>query len=147
VMRLSPAAESDVNQPRQRHGDYAVLEKDSTGRGYSLRELLGPGLEYSFLFFNLNGSSQPFLRPPRFPPGRFPWPSTARPSFDWSTWALRRRSRGLFQRAIRPGSTPNFPRPVRSLRGARELLAADGFTWPPDGTLTDPRGRRWSSPS
>ena len=138
VMRFQ-SGESDVIS-RASARNYSVLEKDQQRRGYSLQNL-GPGLEYNFLFFNLNGLSQPFLH---------------RRSFRQAvSLAIDREAivRLVYLGFATPLSGPvppgnkawidaQLPRPVRSLSRARELLAADGFTWPPNGALTDPRGRR-----
>ena len=138
VMRFQ-SGESDVIS-RVSARNYAVLEKDQHRRGYSLQNL-GPGLEYSFLFFNLNGSSQPFLR-------RRAFRQAVSLAIDREA-IVRLVYLGFAAPLAGPLPAGNkawidakLPRPVRSLSRARELLAADGFTWPPDGTLTDPRGRR-----
>jgi peptide/nickel transport system substrate-binding protein len=46
-----PGGRHRHDQPRGRR-NFAVLEKDAKARGYALQDL-GPGLEYTFLFFNL----------------------------------------------------------------------------------------------
>lgn len=138
VMRFQ-SGESDVIS-RVSARNYSVLEKDQQRRGYSLQNL-GPGLEYNFLFFNLNGLSQPFLH---------------RRGFRQAvSLAIDREAivRLVYLGFAAPLSGPvppgnktwidaRLPRPVRSLSRARELLAADGFTWSPEGALTDPQGRR-----
>jgi len=138
VMRFQ-SGESDVIS-RVSARNYSVLEKDQQRRGYSLQNL-GPGLEYNFLFFNLNGLSQPFLH---------------RRGFRQAvSLAIDREAivRLVYLGFATPLSGPvppgnktwidaQLPRPVRSLSRARELLAADGFTWSPNGDLTDPQGRR-----
>jgi len=138
VMRFQ-SGESDVIS-RVSARNYSVLEKDQQRRGYSLQNL-GPGLEYNFLFFNLNGLSQPFLH---------------RRGFRQAvSLAIDREAivRLVYLGFATPLSGPvppgnktwidaQLPRPVRSLSRARELLAADGFTWSPNGALTDPQGRR-----
>ena len=138
VMRFQ-SGESDVIS-RVSARNYSVLEKDRQRRGYSLQNL-GPGLEYNFLFFNLNGQSQPFLH---------------RRGFRQAvSLAIDREAivRLVYLGFAAPLSGPvplgnkawidaKLPRPVRSLSRARDLLAADGFTRPPDGALTDPQGRR-----
>jgi peptide/nickel transport system substrate-binding protein len=138
VMRFQ-SGESDVIS-RVSARNYSVLEKDQQRRGYSLQDL-GPGLEYNFLFFNLNRLSPPFLH---------------RRSFRQAvSLAIDREAivRLVYLGFAAPLSGPvppgnkawidaRLPRLVRSLPRARELLAADGFKWSPDGTLTDPQGRR-----
>jgi peptide/nickel transport system substrate-binding protein len=146
VMRFQ-AGESDIIN-RTSAKNFAVLEKDRARRGYTLTDA-GPGLEYSFLFFNLNDAA----------PGA---------AVDAGRQVLRRTS---FRRAVSlaidrdaivrlvylghaaPLSTPvplgnkawvngNLPQPVRSVARARELLAADGFTWSREGALMAPGGKR-----
>jgi peptide/nickel transport system substrate-binding protein len=138
VMRFQ-SGESDVIS-RASARNYSVLEKDQERRGYSLHNL-GPGLEYNFLFFNLSGPSQPFFH---------------RRGFRQAvSLAIDREAivRLVYLGFAAPLSGPvplgnkawidaRLPRPVRSLSRARELLAADGFSWSPDGALTDPQGKR-----
>ena len=138
VMRFQ-SGESDVIS-RVSARNYSVLEKDQQRRGYSLQNL-GPGLEYNFLFFNLNGLSQSFLH---------------RRNFRQAvSLAIDREAivRLVYLGFAAPLSGPvpagnktwidaKLPRPVRSLSRARDLLAADGFSWFPDGALKDPQGRR-----
>jgi peptide/nickel transport system substrate-binding protein len=52
VLRFQ-AGEADV-LARMGAENFAALERDQASRGYVLKDL-GPGLEYSMLFFNLNG--------------------------------------------------------------------------------------------
>jgi hypothetical protein len=68
--------------------NFAVLEPDQHKRGYRLYDL-GPGLEYSFLFFNLNDLDAKALEPVARKQSWFrqaafrkpcPRPSTATPS-------------------------------------------------------------------
>jgi peptide/nickel transport system substrate-binding protein len=138
VMRFE-SGESDVIS-RVSAQNYSVLEKDRERRGYSLQNL-GPGLEYSFLFFNLNGQSQPLLQRRRFRQA--------------VSLAIDREAivRLVYLGFATPLSGPvppgnkawldaKLPRLVRSLPRARELLAADGFSWSPKGALRDPQGKR-----
>ena len=138
VMRFQ-SGESDVIS-RASARNYSVLEKDRQRRGYSLQNL-GPGLEYSFLFFNLNGRSQPFL-------DRRAFRQAVSLAIDREA-IVRLVYLGFaapLTGPVPPGNKAwidaKLPRPVRSLSRARELLAADGFTWSPNGALTDPQGRR-----
>jgi peptide/nickel transport system substrate-binding protein len=136
VMRFQ-SGESDVIG-RVGAQDYSVLEKDRERRGYSLQNL-GPGLEYNFLFFNLNGRSQPFLHQRGFRQA--------------VSLAIDREAivRLVYLGFAAPLSGPvppgnkawidaRLPRPVRSIARARELLAASGFSWSPQGALRDPQG-------
>jgi len=126
--------------------NFTVLAREQGGR---LRlEDLGPGLEYSFLFFNLND----------LPPGRLD--TIARKQAWFSQTAFRQAvsatldREGMVQlvyqgRAVPLAShvTPGnklwlnraLPPPARSLARARDLLARAGFSWK-DGTLRDGTG-------
>ena len=139
VMRFQ-TGDSDVISRVGAH-NFAALEKDQRRRGYDLRSA-GPGMEYSFLVFNLAESQ-------------------ARPEF------LRRKS---FRQAVSlaidrdalvrlayagravPLAVPipagnkawvntKIPVPARSVERARQTLAADGFKWARDGGLLDPGGK------
>jgi peptide/nickel transport system substrate-binding protein len=138
VMRFQ-SGESDVIS-RVSARNYSVLEKDQPRRGYTLRNL-GPGLEYNFLFFNLNGRSQPFFQ-------RRDFRQAVSLAIDREA-IVRLVYLGLavpLPGPVPPGNKAwidaQLPRPVRSLKRARNLLAADGFTWSPDGALTDPQGKK-----
>ena len=138
VMRFQ-SGESDVIN-RVSAQNYSVLEKDRKRRGYSLQNI-GPGLEYNFLFFNLNSPPQSFLH---------------RRSFRQAvSLAIDREAivRLVYLGFATPLTGPvppgnkawidtKLPRLVRSLPDARELLAAGGFKWTAHGALTDPQGRR-----
>ena len=145
VMRFQ-AGESDVlNRVSARN--YAALQRDAERRGLRLVDV-GPGLEFSFLFFNLSD-----------PAGASP---TARLRRNW----FRRRSfraavsaaidrnsmvRLVYSGYAAPLSGPvppgnrewvdtRLPAPVCSAVKARQLLAGDGFRWAPDGRLLSPEG-------
>jgi peptide/nickel transport system substrate-binding protein len=146
VMRFQ-AGESDI-LGRTSARNYTVLEKDSARRGFTLTDA-GPGLEYSFLFFNLNdlagslpavAAHQAFLR---------------RTSFRRAvSLAIDRDAivRLVYLGHAAPLASPvplgnkawvnaKLPPPVRAVGRAREILAADGFTWSPQGALLDPGGK------
>jgi peptide/nickel transport system substrate-binding protein len=140
VMRFQ-AGESDI-LGRTGARNYALLEKEGERRGIVLDDA-GPGLEYSFLFFNLNDAA-------------------GHPAFLQRTSFRRAISLAVDRDAIvrlvylghaapLPGPVPlgnkawvdgKLPAPVRSVARARELLAADRFTWNPQGALLDPAGKR-----
>jgi len=130
--------------------NFAALQKDQPRRGYSLAAL-GPGLEYSFLSFNLNDLAGKSL------------PETAahqafikRPAFRRAvSLAIDRdaivRLVYLGHAAALSGPVPlgnkawvdaSLPKPVRSVAQARDLLARDGFRWSREGALLDPGGRK-----
>jgi len=131
-------------------GNFAALQKDQARRGYSL-EALGPGLESSFLFFNLNDLAEKSL------------PETAARQAFFKRRAFRQAvSMAIDRDAIvrlvylgyaAPLSGPVPPgnkawvdaalRPlVRSVAQARDLLARDAFQWSREGALLDPGGRK-----
>lgn len=147
VMRFQ-SGESDIVS-RISARNFELVEKEGARRGAIALDA-GPGLEYSFLLFNLNGSStqalpqvaahQVFLR---------------RPSFRQAlSLAIDRDAiiRLVYlghadtlstpePRADRKWVNANLPQPVRSVNKARELLAADHFSWTGSGALQDPNGR------
>lgn len=127
--------------------NFAALERAAGGR-YRLEDL-GPGLEYSFLFFNLNDPA----------PGAAEGVARKKAWFRQTAFrqavsiALDRRGmvRLAYQgRATALGThvTPGnklwvnaaLAPPARSLARARELLAGAGFTWNAEGALLDGTG-------
>lgn len=148
VMRFQ-AGESDILS-RAGARNYAVLEKDHERRGYTLSDA-GPGLEYSFLFFNLND-----LAPGSLPEVAAHQAFLRRISFRRAvSLAIDRDAivRLVYLGHAAPLSSPvplgnkawvngKLPQPVRAVARAREILAGDGFTWSPQGSLLDPGGKR-----
>jgi peptide/nickel transport system substrate-binding protein len=130
--------------------NFSALEKYQQSRGFRLYDL-GPGLEYDFLFFNLNG----------FPPKKVS-PITSKQ--DWFRQlafrqaissaidresivriAYHGRARPLWTH-VTPGNklwvNRTIPPGARDLAKARELLRAAGFSWNRDGQLVDARNVR-----
>ena len=128
--------------------NYAALEREQKARGYRLFNL-GPGLEYDFLFFNLNDLSAKHL------------PGIGRSQ----EWFRRKEFRQAVSLAIdreaivrliyRGHATPIWtqvtpgnklwvdtaiPHPSRSVEKAAALLKSAGFSPQQDGTLVDVRG-------
>jgi peptide/nickel transport system substrate-binding protein len=129
--------------------NFAVLAKDAKARGYRLQDL-GPGLEYSFLFFNLGdlagrGLDAIARRQAWFKEVGFRRAVSAAIDRD----GMVRLAFGA--RAVPLGShvTPgnklwlntSLVATRRSPERARELLKAAGFSWKPDGTLVDSAGQ------
>jgi peptide/nickel transport system substrate-binding protein len=127
--------------------NFGILEKAAQSAAYRLFDL-GAGLDYSFLFFNLNDVG-PTLR------------ETSRKQSWFHQVAFRRAislaiDRDAIVRLVYRGrATPlwghvppgnklwvnrSIPQPARSLDGARRLLRTAGFSWTPQGTLVDGRG-------
>jgi peptide/nickel transport system substrate-binding protein len=127
---------------------YALLEKEAATRGYDLRDL-GAGLEFDFLFFNLN------------PPGEAPaalaaqqaWFRDARfrqaVSLAIDRQAMVRLVFGGRATALATHVTPgvklwkntDIKLPARSPAEARKRLDAAGFRAGADGELRDHGGR------
>lgn len=127
--------------------NFAVLAREGGGRRFRLEDL-GPGLEYSFLFFNLND-----LRAGRLE-------TIARKQAWFSQTVFRQAVSAALDRegmvqlvyqgrgaALASNVTPGnklwlnraLPPPARSLARARDLLARAGFKWK-DGALRDGTG-------
>jgi peptide/nickel transport system substrate-binding protein len=128
--------------------NFAVLQKQQAVKGYHLDDL-GAGLEYNFLFFNMNdlaasglpeiAKKQAWFRDLRFRQAvsaaidregivRLVYSGRATPIWDQVT----------------PGNKlwldEKIAHPARSLESARQLLQSAGFSWKSDGALVDPRG-------
>jgi peptide/nickel transport system substrate-binding protein len=148
VMRFQ-SGESDVLS-RASAKNYAALEKDAARRGYELHNL-GPGLEYTFLVFNLNDlpktapqsilTHQEFFR-------RRAFRVAVSAAIDRD--AIVRLAYAGYATALAgpvpPGNKAwidtKLAHPVRSMARAKEALSSDGFKWASDGSLLDPEGRR-----
>lgn len=143
------SGESDVIS-RVSARDFALLQKDQPRRGYSLAEL-GCGLEYSFLFFNLNdlaGKSLPeaaahqaFFKRPAF--RRAVSLAVDRDAIVRLVYLGHAEALGA---PVPPGNKAwvdaKLPKPVQSIAQARDALARDGFRWSSEGALLDPGGRK-----
>lgn len=147
VMRFE-SGESDVIS-RVSARNFSLLEHESGRRGFQMRDA-GPGLEFNFLFFNLNdlpanASADLKARQANF----------LRKSFRQAISAAIDRDaivRLIYQGRATALGTPvaggnklwidaKLPPVARSLAHARELLSGDGYRWS-GGTLLDPQGRR-----
>lgn len=141
------AGDTDVIN-RLSAADFAVLEKDQRKRHFHLYDV-GPGLEYSFLFFNQNAlrpedrsslaAKQVWFRNVAFRQAI----SSAIDREAIIRLAFRGRARPLTVQ-VTPGNKrwvdSNIALPSRSLEQARRLMRSAGFRWTPDGSLTDSRG-------
>lgn len=125
--------------------DFSVLQAQQTARHYRLYDL-GPGLEYNFLFFNLNDVASKNL------------PQIARKQAWFGDIRFRQAVSDAIDREamvrlvyggravplwsqVTPGNKlwvdSQLAHPARSLANARELLRSAGFSWKPDGSLVD----------
>jgi len=129
--------------------NYDALARDQRAGAYQLQDL-GPGLEYNFLFFNLNE-----VDPQKLPDLRRKQEWFRRPEFREAVSAAidresivrlvyHNRATPLWDQ-VTPGNkqwvNPAVPQPPQSLARATALLHAAGFTRRPDGVLVDPRGQ------
>jgi peptide/nickel transport system substrate-binding protein len=164
-LEFDPAGSEDVQVMRFEAGEadlvsrisaknFAALEQDRVGHtfrdAYTLKDA-GPGLEYSFLFFNLNqlapdapselAAHQPFFKRPAF---------RRAVSLAIDRAAIVRLiylgHAVAISTPVPPGNKAwvdeAIPAPVRSLEKAREALRSDHFTWSRDGGLLSPEGTR-----
>lgn len=125
--------------------NFAVLSRDQGNRNYQLFDV-GPGLEYTFLFFNQNNLAE---KGPAAIARKQAW--FRQLAFRQAvSFAIDRE--GLVRLVYRGRATPlwghvppgnklwvnrSLPRPGRSVERARELLQKAGFTWNAEGTLVD----------
>jgi peptide/nickel transport system substrate-binding protein len=125
--------------------NFAVLQREQATKGYSLEDL-GPGLEYNFLFFNLNDLAGKKL------------PQIAQKQWWFRDVRFRRAvseaidREGIVRLVYNGRATPiwsqvtpgnrmwvdaSLPDPPQSVEHARELLKNAGFSWNSAGGLLD----------
>lgn len=129
--------------------NFAVLAKEEQARGYRLQDL-GPGLEYSFLFFNLGdlagkGLDAVARRQAWFKDAGFRRAVSAAVDREgMARLAFGGRAVALGSH-VTPGNKlwvdTSLPAPRRSPERARGLLKASGFSWTNDGALVDRAGQ------
>jgi peptide/nickel transport system substrate-binding protein len=129
--------------------NFAVLAKEQKGRGYELYDR-GPSLQYEFLFFNLNELKSDSLNQIAHKQKWFElvkFRQAVSEAIDREAvikLVYQGRASPLWAQ-VTPGNklwaNSDLPRPPRSLKRARELLTESGFSWKPDGTLTDGQGQ------
>src|SRR6266853_324968 len=128
--------------------NFAVLEKQEAAKGYRLRDL-GPGMEYNFLFFNLNEVSSKDLpdlarKQAWFQDVRFRQAVSAAVDRDGIVRLVYSRRATPLWGHVTPGNKlwgdAQLPHPAKSPERARALLKSAGFSWKDDGSLADPRG-------
>jgi peptide/nickel transport system substrate-binding protein len=127
--------------------NFAVLQKQQSGKGYHLDDL-GPGLEYNFLFFNLNDLAPKGLpgiakKQAWFQDLRFRQAVSAAIDRDGIVRLVYSGRATPIWDQVTPGNKlwldDKIPRPVRSLEHARQLLQSAGFSWK-NGALADTHG-------
>ncbi len=141
------AGESDIANGLDAE-NYAVLERSRQAQGFRLYDL-GPGLEYNFLFFNLNdlsaqGPVEISRKQAWFADVRFRQAVSAAIDRE-AIVKLVYQGRGVpLWGHVTPGNkiwlNTAIPRLPASVATARHLLQAAGFSWKGDGSLVDARG-------
>ena len=146
VLRFT-AGETDVIS-RVNPDNFGVLEKDQSVRGFRMFDL-GPGLEYNFLFFNLNStlpknSEQLAKKQKWFQDVRFRQAISAGIDRNGINKLVYRGRGSVLATQVTPAYKnwidPAVPQPARSVQKAKELLQAAGFKWAADGHLMDASG-------
>jgi peptide/nickel transport system substrate-binding protein len=136
------SGESDIISRISAHTFVALEKEQQAQRRYTLMDA-GPGIEFSFLFFNLNdqgGARKPFQ------------------GTEFRRAVSLAIDRDALVRLVyqgRAGATyapeplgdqewldGKLPHPPHSVDGARKVLASAGFSWGPDGSLRDPGGAK-----
>jgi peptide/nickel transport system substrate-binding protein len=128
--------------------NYAVLEKQQAAKHYHLDDL-GAGLEYNFLFFNLNSVDPKALpeiarKQAWFQDKRFRQAVSAAIDRDSIVRLVYGGRATPLWTQVTPGNRlwidPGIPHAAMSVAHARELLQSAGFSWKSDGTLVDSHG-------
>jgi len=125
--------------------NFAVLAREQAAKHYRLLDV-GPGLEYNFLFFNLNNLAATNLpqisrKQVWFQDVRFRQAVSAAIDRDGIVRLVYGGRATPLWSQVTPGNKlwvdSALPHPSRSLDHARELLKGAGFSWKSDGTLID----------
>lgn len=125
--------------------NFAVLQRNAKPTGPCMQDL-GPGLEFQFLFFNLNtldaakhpqlAEKQSWFRDLRFRQAV----SLAMDRQSMARLVYGGRATPIWGN-VTPGDklwrNPHLPHPERSLEQARTLLSSAGFSWDSSGQLLD----------
>jgi peptide/nickel transport system substrate-binding protein len=129
--------------------DYGVLQQTAAARHYQLYDL-GSGLEFNFLFFNLNDLSSKGLpdiaaKQAWFGDVRFRQAVSAAIDREAIVRLVYNGRATPIWGPVTPGDKlwvdERIPHPARSLDTARQLLKSAGFSWNSAGALIDPRGK------
>jgi peptide/nickel transport system substrate-binding protein len=130
--------------------NFPVLEKQQSSRGYHLYDL-GAGLEYNFLFFNLNdlagkGHADIEKKQAWFQDARFRKAVSAAIDRDSIIRLVYQGRAAALWGSVTPGNKlwvdNALPHPARSLDRARQLLQSAGFSFTSDGILVDAHGAK-----
>lgn len=125
--------------------DFSVLQREQSAKGYQLEDF-GPGLEYTFLFFNLNNLAAKNLqaiarKQSWFRDARFRQAVSAAIDRDGIVRLVYEGRATPLWSQVTPGNKlwldDAIPHPPRSLDHARELLRDAGFSWSSSGALLD----------
>jgi len=142
------SGEADITT-RLSAANFAVLLRDQGNRNYELLDR-GPGLDYTFLFFNQNNLGE---KAPQAIARKLTW-FRQLPFRQAVSLAIDRE--GIVRLAYRGRATPlwghvppgnklwvnrSLPKPGRSVENARQLLQKAGFAWKADGALVDKEGQ------
>ena len=142
------SGEADVTT-RLSATNFDVLSRDQGNRNYELLDR-GPGLDYTFLFFNQNNLAEKGLAAIARKQAWF----RQLPFRQAVSLAIDRE--GIVRLVYRGRATPlwghvppgnklwvnrSLPKPGRSVERARQLLRTAGFAWKADGTLVDKEGQ------
>lgn len=128
--------------------NFPVLEKQQSAKSYHLYDL-GAGLEYNFLFFNLNdlsGKGRPEITRKQawFQEARFRQAVSAAIDRDSIIHLVYQGRATPLWGSVTPGNKlwvdNALPHPAQSLERARQLLQSAGFSFKSDGALLDPHG-------
>jgi peptide/nickel transport system substrate-binding protein len=129
--------------------DFGVFSRAGATRGYHLFDV-GPGLEYNFLFFNLNDLASKDLpqieaKQAWFRDVRFRQAVSAAIDREAIVRLVYGGRAAPLWGPVTPGDKlwidNSIPHPPQSLERARELLKTAGFTWNAAGALIGPRGK------
>lgn len=128
--------------------NYAVLEREQAAKSYRLLDL-GPGMEYDFLFFNLNDLSAKQLpeisrKQQWFRRDEFRQAVSAAIDREAIVRLVYHGRAASLSSQVTPGNKlwidAALPRPAQSLEKAQALLRLAGFSRRPDGKLVDAHG-------
>ncbi|MGB7352019.1 MAG: ABC transporter substrate-binding protein [Candidatus Acidiferrales bacterium] len=129
--------------------NFAVLQREQAAKGYKL-EYMGPGLEYNFLFFNLNdltGKNLPQIAQKQawFQDLRFRQAISAAIDREGIVRLVYNGRATPLWSQVTPGNKmwvdASLAHPSQSLDHARELLKSAGFSWNSAGSLMDSHGQ------